>query len=694
MLSNSFNLYYLLAILICLGTGFLAGRVLYPNNNQLNKRLRYTLMGLRTIVMASLLWLLFSPLIRNVFYTLEKPIIVIGQDNSLSIRSEGPNFNKAKYERDMKTLKDELSKKFDVRTYHFSDKVKKDFDFANTGKLTNASNFIRKLNDELLNRNVGAVIIATDGIFNRGGNPLYDLAKLKAPVYTIALGDTIPKRDLLIADINYNNLVYLDNDFTVEVQVQAFKLKGQPTQLSVFENDKKVYSTQILLSENSFVKDIPVKLKASKLGLRKYTFALSTIKDEVSTKNNDQSIFVDVIDDRQKVLIAAASPHPDLTALKQAIGLNKHYEAKIILSQELNSVNVADYGLVILYQLPGMQFNTNSFIQRVQSGKASLLYVLGAQTNISTFNQVQRSVTFFGDAGILQESFPEVNPNFTSFTIEERAKQIIAQYDPLQAPSGKLNINTSHTDLLVQRVGKTKTDIPQLFFTLESGRKVGYLIGEGLWRWKLSEAKNGLEYVTFNQLISQTVQFLSVKEDKRKFKVYTLKSTFDESEPVILNAALYNDSYVPVNTPDVNIQIKGKKNKTYNFTFLKSASAYRLDAGLLPPGDYSYVASTEFGNKKYTERGAFFVNPLIVEYQQTIADHHMLYNMSAQTNGKMYMPKDVLRILEDLDKNEGIKTLSYEDRRYEDIINFKWLFGAILLLLTLEWFFRKRNGEI
>jgi len=44
--------------------------------------------------------------------------------------------------------------------------------------------------------------------------------------------------------------------------------------------------------------------------------------------------------------------------------------------------------------------------------------------------------------------------------------------------------------------------------------------------------------------------------------------------------------------------------------------------------------------------------------------------------------------------NENIKTLSYEDRKYEELINFKWLFVCILFLLTLEWFFRKRNGEV
>ena len=62
---------------------------------------------------------------------------------------------------------------------------------------------------------------------------------LKAPVYTIALGDTIPKKDILINAVNVNDLVYLDNDFRMEIQVQAFQCDGTSIQLTVLEDGKK-----------------------------------------------------------------------------------------------------------------------------------------------------------------------------------------------------------------------------------------------------------------------------------------------------------------------------------------------------------------------------------------------------------------------------------------------------------------------
>jgi len=44
--------------------------------------------------------------------------------------------------------------------------------------------------------------------------------------------------------------------------------------------------------------------------------------------------------------------------------------------------------------------------------------------------------------------------------------------------------------------------------------------------------------------------------------------------------------------------------------------------------------------------------------------------------------------------NENIKTIVYEDKHYNDLVDIKWVFVLIAVLLSLEWFLRKREGEI
>ena len=694
-MSDSLTLYTVLALFGCLLAGLSLALLLYRNTEHLNKNTRYALAAARAVIITTIAFLLFFPLLRTVSYELEKPIIVIGQDNSLSVGAITPaGFDQAAYERDLKSLSEQLSNKFEVKIYNFSDSVGAGYDFSNKGKISNASKFIGKLNDQLLNRNVGAVIIASDGIFNRGGSPLYDLNKLKAPVYTIALGDTIPKKDLLIANVNSNDIVYLDNEFTAEVQIQAFESKGSQAILKVLQDGKVLQTQTIAINANPFVKTLPIKIKASKLGLKKYTLSLNTLPNEISTQNNSQHLFIDVIDAKQKVLIAAAAPHPDITVFKQAISGNERYEVKVAIAEDLDNLNPKDYGLVLLYQLPAASNVGLSFLNKLKESNVSIWYVLGAQSNLMAFNQYQKGITYSGNANSLQETYATVNPNFSTFDITEEEVKTIAGFDPLLVPFGTVTVNAEASIALNQRIGKINTQYPQLFFSTENGKKVEYLIGEGIYKWKLGEALKGAEESVINSLISKSVQYLSVKDDKRKFKAYTTKNTFDENENITINAVLYNDSYVAVNKPDVNIQIKNESGKAYNFLFSRTEVAYQLDAGTLPPGNYSYTASTNFGNKQLKASGLFYVNNIVAEYQQTIANHQLLSTMASTSNGKMYMPKDLLKIVKDIESNEEIKTLSYENRKYEELINFKWLFVLILSLLTLEWFFRKRNGEV
>ena len=226
------------------------------------------------------------------------------------------------------------------------------------------------------------------------------------------------------------------------------------------------------------------------------------------------------------------------------------------------------------------------------------------------------------------------------------------------------------------------------------GRKSAFLLGEGIWRWRLGETRAEDQSPVVDQVISKTIQYLSAKDDKRKFRVFPAKPKFDEQENIILNANLYNDAYVPVNTPDVSLKLTDERGKNYNYVFSKTETGYRIDLGNLPKGSYRYQGSTAFGGQPLTASGTFYVEEILTEYQQTTANHEILRAMAAQNGGSVYQPADLLKIVDALEKNDQLKTVSYEDRKYTPLIDQRWLFGLILILLAGEWFVRKRFGEI
>lgn len=692
-MSSFLNSSSALYLAISLAIGILYAWLMYGAEQNVEKTLRNYLALARVIVVALISFLLFAPLLKRVSHSLQKPIIIIAQDNSISIKNiEPPKFDAKKYQQDIQALARQLSDKYDVRTYSFGDSIKQGLSFDAKDKITDATKFIKRINDEMVNQNLGAIVIASDGIFNRGGNPIYELEKINAPLYTIALGDTIPRKDLLIANVNYNNLVYLDNEFPIEVQVQAFESKGETAKLSLSENGNLLSTQLISIKTNAFSTDITLKLKANKIGIHRYEIALLALKDEVSLKNNTQSIYVEVIDGRQKILLASAAPHPDLAIFKQAIEQNKHYEVSTVIGQNLAQVNLTSYNLALLYQLPQLNFNANHLLNQIRQQKIPLWFVIGTQTDLQQFNQSQDLLKFGNTNGTMQEAFPLYENNFTNFRLEESALNQLNKYAPLIAPFVNTQIRTVYTTLLSQKIGKINTQSPLLFFASQNDRKTAFLMGEGVWKWKLEEAKQENNYPLTYELINKTIQYLTVKDDKRKFKVYSVKNNYEENENVVLNAVLYNDSYEPVNNSDVSLKLKNEEGKIFNYTFSKLGNSYQLDLGSLAKGNYSYEAHTQFGNNNYQAKGAFYVNELLIEQQQTTANHQLLNLMAQLHQGKIFMPQDLMQIAKEIEKNEKVKTISYEDWKYEELIGIKWIFALILALLTFEWLFRKRNG--
>ena len=74
----------------------------------------------------------------------------------------------------------------------------------------------------------------------------------------------------------------------------------------------------------------------------------SPVEGEVSKVNNSRDFVVTVLDGRQKVLIFAQSPHPDMGALRQSFSANKNIEVKTVFLGD-PVPNFAEFDLIILH---------------------------------------------------------------------------------------------------------------------------------------------------------------------------------------------------------------------------------------------------------------------------------------------------------------------------------------------------------
>ncbi|MCD4745680.1 MAG: hypothetical protein K8R58_05225 [Bacteroidales bacterium] len=680
-------------IIFCLALGILYSAILYykDKSHDFSLWLLRIMAFFRFISISLIAFLLLSPLIKTIFHTSEKPVIIIAQDNSQSILTTKDSlFYKDEYVKKIKDLTDKLNKEYEVRTYSFGDKISNDLSNTFSDKQTDIASLFDELLTRYSNRNVGAVIMASDGIYNKGLNPLYSSGKIMFPVYTIALGDTNIQKDIILTKVNFNRIAYLGNDFPLEIIVNANKCKGLNSSLVVSKGREVLFSKNINFTNNHYFETIRLQIEAKETGLQRYRINLSPVEHEISISNNIQDIFIDILDVRQKILILANSPHPDITALKQALESNYNYEVEDFIIDKFNKP-ISQYNLVILHQLPSFEHPSVNLIQELKNSDIPVLYIVGSQTNISLFNNLKTGISIIAKRNSYNEALPVLNNDFTLFTISDKTKKIISYFPPLISPFGNYKMLNSVNILFNQKIGSIKTKDPLILFNQNLDTKIGVIVGEGIWKWRLTNFAKENNHNAFNEIISKTIQYLSVKLDKSFFRIFS-KNNFVENELVEFDAEVYNESYELINEPEINFTIINSDNKRFPFTFNKTASAYYLNAGSFPVDNYKYIARVKTGDKILQDKGEFTVSALNIETINTIADHNLLYKLAEKHNGKMIYPQHLDKLFNMIKEREDIKTVSYSQKRYNELINIYWVFFAIIVLLTAEWFMRKRGG--
>lgn len=692
-LSFSYPSWY---VVFCLLAGLAYALVLYYRDSTFRERLPWLHRALgvaRFITVSLLCLLLLSPLLRSMQTETRKPVVVLAQDVSESVGLALPD--STAYRNSWNALRDKLSAEYDVQSISFGDEVKEGSDAPFTAKKTHIAKALQYIYDLYGNQNLGAVILASDGIYNQGANPVYADIKLNAPVFTVALGDTTRQRDLSLSRVFHNRVVYLGDQFSIQVDVAALNAAGSSTVLTVAKVEGKGSQTlrqeTINIDRSDFFTTREILLDADKGGVQRYRLTLSPLNGEENKVNNSREIFIDVLDAREKILILANSPHPDITALKQSLTTSRNNEVEIAYAEGFNK-DIKAFDLIILHQLPSVRFDLSATLNAIREQGKPVWYITGEQTNFQRFNQIQNLVKISSSGQSTNEVQARIAEDFSLFTTDEKLARSITSFPPLVAPFGEFTTGGNVSVFLQQRIGRVDTRYPLLLFADQQGSRAAVLCATGLWQWRLFDFLESENHQRFDDLLGKIVQYLSVKDDKRRFRVLLPKNIFDETESITFDAELYNESYELINTADANLTITDGEGKEYSFTFNKTGRAYTLSAGVLPVGTYQYKASVNTGSETLSFQGQFSVQPIQLEKYVTTADHGMLGLLSKRYGGEQLYPADLDKIPGMLSGRSTLKPVIYSTLTTRSVINFKWLFFLLLGLLSMEWFARRYFG--
>lgn len=657
-----------------------------------DRRLALVMATIRALAISLIAFFLLQPVIKVKVEDIRKPVIVIAHDGSSSLVATGDSTAlRGSYKEQLAALADKLSEKFDVRTFTYGPGMDEGLSFAQEQPLTDIDQAFREVYDRFSGPDIGAVIVDGDGIWNRGSDPRLSAQRLAVPVYTIALGDTTVHTDLVLKAVEHNRITYLGNEFPLLVRLEARHLAGRATRVSVVQDGVEVAGKDIPIPADPLFMEVPLLVKAVSAGLQRYTVSLRGIEGEATEVNNTRTILVEVLDDRKKVLLLAAAPHPDLAAIRNALGGLDGYASEFALADAFAG-SVEDYDLVVLHQLPSAKGQGKNVLERIRAKDLPVWYFLGTETDFAAFGQQGAGVNILAQRGRITDAQASGDPSFPLFTMNAEEVRSIERFPPLQVPFGDYELAKGASSLLTQRVGVVKTATP-LIAVQQGERRTAVTCGEGFWRWRLADQQMQQSTVHFDGLVRKLVQFLAVKADKQRFRTDHAQ-IFAENEPVIINAELYNASYELVNEPEARITFTDEAGEDFPFLFSRVGSSYRLEAGQLPPGRYAYTAQVSYGGENLSATGGFNVQELVAEQLTTTADHGLWRDIAARSSGFNVAPDKagLDRIVDALTERKDLSARSYAHTGFNDLIGSKWIFFILLALLAAEWGARRWAG--
>lgn len=673
-------------ILLCLLAGALYAFLLYSKKSPWSKNTNRALAGLRFVLVALLCFLLMGPLLNQVTFFEEKPVVVIAMDNSASVPA---TYETGEFET-LKTQLSNISRQIDSEGYEV--KIKSLQDYVSSieainydQNATNLESILKGVASDYEQQNLAGVILVSDGIHNYGVSPQF--TQLNFPVVTIGLGDTIPAMDLSIKSLNYNKIVYEGNRFPLVVEVFNNGFVNESVKVQVLKKGKVIEEKSFSPKGDEQINSLEFILNAETKGIETYQVQIVPLEGENSSLNNTQQAFLEVVDSKQKILIAARAPHPDIKALRNVIDKNEGTETQVYIEGISTETPEGPFDLIVLHHLPSLNALPTWLDSWINT--TNTFYITGTGS-LSEINE-KNPVLSYNNAGQTDNAGPYFNQNFELFKIDEVLTQRLAEYPPISVPYGQFQFKTQADILLYQRIGSVPTQRPLLSIYNGDELKSAVFSGSDFWKWSLQEYALNNDQKMFENLMGKLIQYLATKDDKRNFRVNTERNQYYDSEAIEFNTEVYNQLYEKIYDHNIDLTITNEQGNKQELNYVNSAGSNYKVTGLTP-GVYSFEASTTVSGKREIAQGTFSVQKLDLENINLTANHQLLKNIANNSGGK-FISQDRINEVSNYFKDLAAKSITRSDEKLQSIINNPWLLLLFLILVSTEWFIRKYNGS-
>ena len=223
-----------------------------------------------------------------------------------------------------------LREKFVTRLFRFSDtteRVEGAAELGFAGARTDLLGGLTRVAEELASLPVAGIVLVSDGADTVSGGAeddfdqaLLDLRTHGIRVYPVVVGQPEFEADLEVGAPDVPARVLRGSLLEIRVPLRATGLAGRTARVEALDEGRIIATETVRFASDSVVTAVTLLAPAEEAGARRLRFRVAPFSGEVLTRNNEQSLLVEVDDRPLRLLYFEGQPRWELKFLRRAVG--------------------------------------------------------------------------------------------------------------------------------------------------------------------------------------------------------------------------------------------------------------------------------------------------------------------------------------------------------------------------------------
>ncbi|MBI5685776.1 MAG: hypothetical protein HZC54_11940 [Verrucomicrobia bacterium] len=705
-----------LVVPLLAGIGVLLAWLYRRERKQVSPRVGVLLTALRIALVVMLFFTLLAPVISTQITRTTKDtlLLLVDQSRSMAIRDDPRGPTRAEQVRKVfdAVLLNKLQNTSQLHAYRFAASgaafdprepwAGPDGDTTDLGRPAAAA-----LTD-LGTERVGAAVLVSDGVHNRGPNPLEAAAKFaerQVKLFTVGIGPSTPPKDIAVAEVASSGLVFSGDEASATVAITSSGYRGQRAPVRVLQNGKVIGESYVTPGGDPSRDTAIISFRPQGDGSQLLSVEVPPQPGEANAENNVRLFRVQVLKDKLKILLIESHPRWEFRYLKNDLLRDKPVELTTILLAEPNHPPLPSsrqewfkYSVIILGDLTPNQL-TPAAEQQLESFVAdnggTLIAIAGRRGMPAAWrNQrladllpiVPAAEAVEGKELQLQLSPAGREHPITHLVPDPAANEKLwTELSPFYWQWPAASTKPAATALITTAVS------PLLVTQYYGIGKVLFLGSDNTWRWRFKVADENFHRF-WGQIIRWAARSPFSARDQHVM-IGTSRDEFGEGDPVKVEARVLGADFSPLNDSEVTAVVF-KDNQPLRRVRMEhvagSGGLYRCAINDLPRAEYALRLEVPALPQKLSQAAALFgVRDLPSQETQAVAmNEPLLKEMAALTGGKFLRLNEASRLPDELKFLERREKVSLELELWDT----PWWFAVFCLLIITEWSVRKWNG--